>query len=442
MKNKNRIIILLALTFLVGSNFYAITLASGAITFEELHYGYHTTPKVVYWGGQGLEGSVFSAIDSQSNIITTFYSQSFSSVKEIFVVKFNSQLQEMWNTSWGNTDNATASGIFVDDADYIYVVGTITQEVAPAKFTSNVFTLKFRPNGSLLWETIHETPSLNEVASSCVFVDNNFYITGTTNSSSGSLFVQKYTKSGTYVTTFYFGSTSPYEELEVGGIAADQVGDLFIAARTNKTRWGNPGNYLLVKMNATTGLSYWNATTGAATLTTRGVDVAVNNGIAFLVGDLLSSLAPSNLDTLLVAMNATTGTMLWNATLDFAYDYSAGITVNRHGNPVLTGYNTDIFVAEFNQTGHLFWNGTYLKANTDVATGITTKGDFLYVSGTAYNGNSYKDQVMLLIYEDDYTFAFPERGPFGLIFGIMMGVLVCLFSILVITALLYTYWKK
>jgi len=451
VKIKKSLVMILTLTaILLGSNVYALTVVSGTITFDELHYGYFNTPKAVYWGGPGLEGDVHTVVDSQNNIVTAFFSQSFSTNKEVYIVKFNSQLNELWNTTWGNTDNATVAGVFIDKSNYIYVVGSIYSQVVPSRYIHNVFALKFRPNGSLLWEAIHQTPNLDEVANSGVFDQNSntFFVVGTTNSSSGSMFVKKFSKSGNYLTTFYYGSPSPSEELEVGGATVDDNGDIFIAALTNKTLWGNPTNYVLVKLNGTTGNLAWNVTSGALELTTRGVDVAVDNGIAYLVGDLISSAAPSNQYTFLVSINATTGVINWNTTLDYSpdYQYSAGITVNRHGNPVITGFvnaaTADVFTAEFNTTGSLLWNHTFVKAFSDVASDIISKDDYLYIAATAYNGTSLKDQVMLLIYEDNYTFDFPTQGPFGTIFGIIFGVIVCVFSLVLITGLLYTYWKK
>ena len=376
--NKKVYYIIFAFTSLLFiGNLSTIVFVSAEITFDEIHYGYHENPQVVSWGGSDNESNVYSTIDSNDRLIITCFSESFSSNSDIYVVKYDENLDEMWNASWSDADDATPTGIFVDNINSVYVAGTIRSEIAPAIYVNNVFILKFNSTGSLLWNHVHETDNLEETAFSCAFHNSSyFYVAGSTNSTSGSMFIQKYTLGGSYQQTFYYGVTTPLEMLEIGGMTIDSNGDLFVAATTNNSLAGNFQDLVLIKINPTTGTSYWNTTFGETQPDDRGIDVIVSDGSAYLLGHFIDDEnIGQELNTVVLQINATTGAINWNSVLHYANDIGGSIGINRHGNLVITGQhndrdtsNYDIFTTEINQTGDIIWEDVQVFNHGAIAT--------------------------------------------------------------------------
>ncbi|HUT80348.1 MAG TPA: hypothetical protein VMZ29_04020 [Candidatus Bathyarchaeia archaeon] len=435
------------LSILILANIFSTSLIAGQITYEEFHYGYKSdSVKVVYWGGDQEEGSVYSAVDSNGNLGIVCFSESFNTSKDIYIVKFDSNVKEAWNASWSIADDATPAGIAIDSAGSIFVAGTVLTELDPSGFIHNVFVVKYNSSGSFRWATIHETENLEEIATGMVMdASGNVLVSGYTNSSSGGMFIQKYNRNGVYQDTYYFGNTAPHEGLISAGVTIDSKANLYISASTNNTPTGNFQDLILVKMNSTNGDIYWNTTFGGISNNDQGIDIAFSDDVAYLVGSIGDVSNP--LDGVLVKINATTGGIIWDTIIDFDNDTISGISINRHGNPVITGSvnygaNSDFFTVEVNQTGYVLWNNTYEQTGLDISSDIICSGDFAFVVGKAYNSTDGYDNIMILVYEDDYEFDFPTTGPYGRIFGIIFGILIIALSLVFIFGIIFTYYKK
>ncbi|MHA1532252.1 MAG: hypothetical protein ACTSR6_09675, partial [Candidatus Heimdallarchaeota archaeon] len=101
----------------------------------------------------------------------------------------------------------------------------------------------------------------------------------------------------------------------------------------------------------------------------------------------------------------------------------------------------DIIMGEFLPNGTLLWNDSYQGPLADQPDDILAHGNLLYTLGRSNNATGGYD-VVIIVYKDDTVTYFPPMGPYGRIFGSIIGGLLAVFAIFFIVAILLTYWKK
>ncbi|NHJ39769.1 MAG: hypothetical protein FK731_07020 [Asgard group archaeon] len=449
MNKKTMKLMMGLLPLILVCNIVLVNNINGAITYDEIRYGYYDEPIFVdYWGGIEDEKYVYSAVDSNSYLTIVCQSNSFGSSDDIYIVKFDQNMNYKWNSSWTISDSAKPVGIIHDDNNNIYVAGQVITELPGPEYINDVFVLKFNSNGSLLWDTIHLDINNDELPTGLTLDTNgNIYVAGSTNSSNGSMFIHKFNNNGVLSDTYYYGNTNPFENLEVGKIFSDFSGDLYIAATTNNTQPLFFRDQVLVKMNSTTGIAYWNVTYGGISDFDKGFDVAVSGESAYMTGYYYNNVS-SSYEASIVCINTTTGSILWSNEVDYDIDYSIGVTVNDYGNPLITGLTNafdpsyDIFVIEFNQTGSILWNTTYSTTVLEDVNDIDAHNKLLYIVGSQYIESDGTTDVFILTFDDYVETFYPTIGPYGRIFGIIFGILGLSLTGLLIVVLVYTYWKK
>ncbi|NHJ32746.1 MAG: hypothetical protein FK732_07780 [Asgard group archaeon] len=442
MKVKTKFMLTSFLGLLIVCNVLVFALADSEVTYPVDHFGYKDDPyKVVNWGGDQDEGSVFSVLDDNGYLYVTCYSKSFGIIGEdVWVIKYDNNMNIVWNVTWQTTDFARPYGIVVDSIGNVYVGGTIVTEVDVGKFIHDAFILKFLPNGTTLWDHIEYNSNQEEdVTSVAIDYSDNIYLIGHTNSSQGDLFIHKYSSGGTLLDTFYYGTIAPREQLLPGGTAIDTHGNIYIAATTDNCPPGNLMDLVLIKLNST-GVHLWNTTFGDTSPNDRGFDVVLSYYNIFVVGDLGAA------DVGIVKFNST-GSILWSNTWHLQTDHGTAITINDHGNPVIAGstdyYSAtgDIIMGEYLPNGTLLWNESYLGPLADQPDDIQAHGNFLYTLGRSLNATGGYD-VVIIVYEDYTVTHYPSMGPYGRIFGSIIGSLIGVIALLFVFGLLYTYWKK
>jgi hypothetical protein len=435
--------------FLLVCNLVFVTFINGAITYDEIRHGYFDDPKYTNtWGGTGNEDFVYSAVDSNSYLTIVCQSDSFGSNNDTYLVKYDQEMNYVWNKSWDIADVTKPIGITHDDKNNIYVAGQVITELPGPKYISDVFVVKFDTNGSLLWDTIHLDVNKSEIPTGFTLdKDGNIFVVGNTNSSYGPVFIHKFDKYGDHSETFYYGNTLPIESLEAGKIFSDHSGDLYIAATTNNSSPLFLRDQVLIKMNTTTGIAEWNTTFGGDSDFDKGSDVFVSGDIAYMTGYYYNDLS-GYYDASIVSINTTTGSILWNNNVNFNNEYSIGITVNHAGNPVITGLtdaedtSKDIFVIEFNQTGSALWFTTHQTTAIENVYDISADNKLLYITGSQYQETDGAYDVVILTFEENIETLYPTMGPYGRIFGIIIGIIGMSLTGLLIAGLLYTHWKK
>ena len=439
LKIKIKFVFTSFLGLLIICNFIAFAGIDGAITNPIDHFGYQESPEIVNWGGDQDEGSVFAQVDENGFLYVTCYSKSFGITGEdIWVLKYNPEMNLLWNVTWKTPDSARPAGLVIAGSN-IYVGGTIVTDIGGASYIHDAFLVKFANNGTRLWNITRHDPNQEDDVTSVSITSDFVFLTGACNSSQGDLFIQKYSLSGTYQDTFYYGNTAPREQIMPGGTVIDSEGNFYIGASTDNCPPGNIMDLVLIKLNAT-GYHIWNRTVGDTNPNDRGYDVAISGNYIYVVGDL--GIA----DAAIVKFNST-GEILWNVTWNLQTDHGNSISMNSHGNPVIAGatdfYNPtgDIIMAEYLPNGTLLWSDSYKGPLGDQPDDIQAHGNLMYTLGRSNNATGGYD-VVIIVYTDDTVTYFPPMGPYGRIFGSIIGGLLAVFAIFFIVAILLTYWKK
>ena len=133
------------------------------------------------WGEYSIEElSTDIAIDSQNNIyITGYYLDPVSSSWDIFLVKFDSNGNPLWNREWGGPYVDKPHGIAIDSLDYIIIVGETDQYNDYETDWGDIVLLKYDNLGNLIVETIwgETAPGIaDNPLDVCVDSFNNIYV--------------------------------------------------------------------------------------------------------------------------------------------------------------------------------------------------------------------------------------------------------------------------
>lgn len=97
---------------------------------------------------------------------------------DIFIVKYDKNLNQIWHTTFGGNAGESARSIYVNENDEVFVVGNTESY---GNDSMNVLFLKLQPNGTVDW---FKTWGGNQEDQTLDFFvhENNFYITGKTKS--------------------------------------------------------------------------------------------------------------------------------------------------------------------------------------------------------------------------------------------------------------------
>jgi len=134
------------------------------------------------------------AVDGNNNIYLTGHT-SYAGSAYAFLVKYDSDGNQLWNRTWGGVLPDVAFGIAVDNNDYIYLVGH-TQNLAVGGI--DTFLIKYDSNGNNLWN--RTWGGINDDTAKGVAIDdtNNIYVTGYYSPGAGNdVFLLKYNTGGT-----------------------------------------------------------------------------------------------------------------------------------------------------------------------------------------------------------------------------------------------------
>jgi len=379
------------------------------------------------FGGTNGDSARAIAIDGQDNCYVTgyFYSTNFlvgnvtltnfaaNGYGSLFIAKFDPSGNLLWARGPDSGYSQSAFGIAVDAAGNCYVTGqfsgtaTIGGINLVSSGSSDIFLLKYDPNGNLLWAQKAGGNSNDAGISVAVDSGGNAYLLAVIRSTSvifgnfsfsvkgtnldQDIIVAKYGPSGNTIWADQFGGT----DLDSGSdIALDKTGNVFI----------------------TGGFSSTNLVFGNTTLTNTGF--------------LLYS-------TLYLAKLANDGTPLWAKAVHGDYSQaSQGVAVDFAGNSYIAGYfqssnlvfdtvmitntegaleyHADVFVAKYDPSGNLLWVAQPIGTNDQRAfsiavdskanayiTGWTQGTNVLF--GNLATTNAYLDLFVAKM-DSDYTF--------------------------------------
>jgi len=317
------------------------------------------------WGGPQDTFGYGVAFDSSNNIYVTGATQSFGGQQpDVFLLKYDSSCNLLFQIPWGGTGNDVGRGVAVDGFDNVYVTGSTDSYGAGQ---SDVFLLKYGPSGEFQFSKTWGG-SKNDYASG-VAVDGtgNVYVTGSTGSfgaGQSDVFLLKYDPSGNLLFQETWGGT----QNDYGsGIAVDGGGNVYVTGSTYGATSGVASVFLL-KYDPSGNLLF--EKTWGGTQSDYGSGVAVDGaGNVYVTGYTYSSSATLGVPNAFLLKYDPSGTLLFQKTWGgLRGDYGYGVAVDGSGNTYVSGYTysfgpnrqgVNVFLLRYDPSGNLLFQQTY-----------------------------------------------------------------------------------
>lgn len=333
-------------------------------------------------------------IDSNINIYLVGYTQSFGAgYYDAFLVKYNSSGIQIWNKTWGGSNIDYSLGVAVNRDNDVYITGG-TENFGSGN--ADIFLVKYDSNGTQLWNTTWG--GIDDDISSTIALDNdsNIYLAGYNGSfSSGNAkgILIKFNSSGIQVWNLSWNGIST-------SVTVDKENNIYLAGYTAVSSAGSNDAYI-AKYNSS-GALLWNDTWGGVKWD-EGTCIAVDiNNDVYLSGHTWSFDSEFS-DVYLVKYDSE-GNKIWQTIWGgFDDDRAYDMVVDTNCNIYLTGEmvthsfyrgswdfilteSYDAFVVKFdsrgNEIGHRIWGGTGLRDNGNGIT-IDTNGN-CFITGETW----------------------------------------------------------
>ncbi|KKK96573.1 hypothetical protein LCGC14_2661420, partial [marine sediment metagenome] len=189
------------------------------------------------WGGSEEDLGFEIALDYFGNVFIMGWTLSYGAGSEdVFLLKYNSSGNLLWNNTWGGSGYEYAYEIALDASGNTCITG-VTSSYGPGH--SAVFLLKYDSSGNLMWDKTWGGSANDYGKGIALDSSGNTFITGIYGGAGYSdVFLLKYDSSGNlllYNTWKGSGYTFGY------GIALDTLGNAFITGDTGN--YGEEGDF-------------------------------------------------------------------------------------------------------------------------------------------------------------------------------------------------------
>ena len=392
--------IIFSLNFLIGSNFNRVRWKSNLFIENDTNLKLSLSNQYQLdwyglWDDTGFQWGMGLVVDSFKNIYQSGYTNfGPNGLNDGIIFKTDASGNQLWNQTWGTSNNDIGWDIAIDSNNYIYVVGSIDNG-------GQIILLKFDNSGSQIWNRTWNDLSNANGKSIAVDSEDNLYVLGDATGSAKDIVIIKYNSSGSKIWQDVWGGAQD------DGTYANQRSDLVLDSQNNlyvaSSTWSygaTGGDALIMKYNSS-GSRIWNKTFGGANYdVATGISVDKDNNI--YIGGETTSFGPGAYGSAFVAKFDNLGNYLWNrswAGPDNLMGRGFDLTSDPLGNVYLTGYinipgfdNELTFLLKYNNSGSLMLNKTW-GTGIDICEGYGIHVDSLYniyISGfvNQYDGKS------------------------------------------------------
>jgi hypothetical protein len=343
-----------------------------------------------------LVGSLRGTMDLGGGLLAS------AGVADVFVAKLDPAGDHLWSVRFGDSSGQLASGVAVDDAGSLAVIGTFSGSVdfGGGALTSaggtDVFVAKLDPNGAHLWSKRFGESTFDQEGVSITFdPDGNVLIAGVTKgtvdfgggplTSAGGFdgFAVKLDADGNHLWSKRFGDV---ENDAAAHIATDALGNVLLTGNFHGTidfggaplTSGGDADVFVTKLDAD-GNHVWSKAAGGP-LAQAGVCVATDaDGNGLFVGDFSGSIdfgagaltAVGGTDSFVVKLDAA-GDPVWSKRFGTSAMHTSNVAADAAGNLVLVGRFTqsvdfgggalaaasgfDLFAAKLDEDGNHVWS--------------------------------------------------------------------------------------
>lgn len=334
------------------------------------------------WGGTSWDEAYSVAVNGSFIYVAgQTYSYSAGSY-DVFVLKYDTNGNLLWNRTWGGTNYDLAYSIAVN-ATSVYVCGRT--ESYGAGYV-DAFVLKYDVSGNLIWNRTWGGVE-NDYASSIAIANSSIYVTGWTYSfgeGQADAFMLKYDPGGNLIWNRTWGGAG----LDMAHSIAVSGSSIFLAGQTDS--YGSGGFDAFILKCDMSGNMLWNMTWGGSNKDYANA-MAVSGSSVYAAG-MTESYGSGAEDSFVLECDVD-GSQLWNRTWgDGGSDESRSIAVNSQG-VYAAGYSEtsgpghmDALVLKYNESGGLQWSKTWGGGNTEAAASVAVNATSMFISGYT---NSY-----------------------------------------------------
>lgn len=346
-------------------------------------------------------------IDNTGNIFVTGRVDYGTTGSDIVTIKYNSSGVQQWFARFNGTGNGLDEGrsIHLDDAGNVYVSGKTTGTTSGL----DVITIKYNPDGSLVWSMAYNGPGNNEDYGAGLDIDNsgNVYV-GACSIGSGTgqdFTVIKYNNAGTEQWVKRYNGAGNGGDAVVG-IKIDSDNNVIAGGYTDMGS-AHRHNFLTIKYNPAGNMMWerqYNGTSSHIDLAiSMTVDVENNVYLTGLTTQTYGTRLDSNYGTLKYDPN---GNLQWFAYYDGpnnSVDVSRSIHVDLDMNVYITGSSKgtgsdDYATIKYSTSGAQLWvmsyNGTGNSGDYSSSVVADNEGN-AYVTGRSFGSGSDFDYATI-----------------------------------------------
>ncbi|MEP7128204.1 MAG: SBBP repeat-containing protein, partial [Chitinophagales bacterium] len=330
------------------------------------------------------------ASDAAGNIYAGGSSVNIGTDRDFLVQKTDASGSVTWRTMFGAAGNGPdeVTAIWVDASQNVYVTGFGKSEDAGNDF----LTIKYDPNGSLLWSAVYNYDVANaydQPNSIALDQDGNVIVTGQSDSDPTSVtkddyLTIKYSATGSQLWLQRYNGLGDGTDRAVK-VVTDNSNNIYVTGRSYN---GSFDDYATIKYNAS-GTQQW-LKYGDRSFTDRATSMAIDASANIYVTGWSSN--GSNDDFYTIKYNSS-GITQWSKVVDGVdQDRALAITVDGSGNVYVTGQsdgdntpfvNLNFRTVKYNASGVLQWNVVYdgSAGNDDIPSAIAVSGGEVFVTG-------------------------------------------------------------
>jgi len=347
------------------------------------------------------------AIDGFGNVYVTGGSKSSVSENDYATIKYSPSGDTAWVTRYNGpaSGNDRAYGLAVDDSGYVYVTGHSNGNGTSGDYA----TIKYYPNGDIVWVRRYNGPSNSQDSASAIAVDDSgcIYVTGWSYGigTDYDIATIKYKPNGD--TAWVRRYNGPRDSTDFAlRMAFDASGNVYVAGTS--TGIGTALDYLTIKYDSS-GNKLWDRRYNGPG---NGFDVVMSialdsAGNAYVTGQSKGDATTSyDYATIKYLPNGDTAWARRYSRTPICGDNAFAIAIDRSGNSYVTGFSQcrddsirwDYATLKYDPNGNKLWERLYdgPASDSDKAYSITVD-DFgsVYVTGGSFGFGSYFDYLTI-----------------------------------------------
>ena len=259
------------------------TYSYGAGSYDVFLTKFSSTGNLIWnvtWGGSSGDKGQAVTISKDNFIYITGETLSFDlGGRDAILVKYDSTNEQIWNRTWGTTNREYGNGIFVDNYNYAYICGT-TLTVGPNDW--DAFLVKYDSEGNQIWNVTWSGSESDWGYGVAVDNNNYSYLVGYTYSfgeGERDGFLAKYDSEKNQIWNRTWGGSGLDDWT---GIAMDSGNNLYLTGFTNS--FGLGGRDFVIAKYDSDGNQLWNQIWGG-TKDDYSYDIVVDsNNCCYVIG--------------------------------------------------------------------------------------------------------------------------------------------------------------